>query len=319
MAIDNHTGRCYIVWLTPYVQEPGRPFMKAETDERVSQQYQACEPLVSSLQSGHITEGVRKSLAQIQEQWALATLKEFAACLDGTVGQKHETAAPTLSVARDSIHQLRGDTGEESDCALPFRTALTEADYKASIKMILEEIRKGNAYEVCLTDQMTAPYDPLLLTSKDLYSRLRDMNRSKFGAFLKYDMDGRLSSVVQYKHEQEATSSAAVAVCCSSPELFLKVDADGWVESRPIKGTRRRGRTPAEDAELVAELMTSEKDTAENMMIVDLVRNDLGRVCIEGSVSVPHFLTVETYAAVHHMVSVVRGKLRYYQRCRATT
>ena len=101
-----------------------------------------------------------------------------------------------------------------------------------------------------------------------------------------------------------------VAVLSASPERFLRIGADGTVESKPIKGTRPRGRTATEDAALRDGLLVSEKDRSENLMIVDLVRNDLSRVCRPGSVHVPKLFDIETYSAVHQLVSTVRGTLR---------
>jgi para-aminobenzoate synthetase component 1 len=100
-----------------------------------------------------------------------------------------------------------------------------------------------------------------------------------------------------------------VAVLSSSPEQFLRLD-DGLVQTRPMKGTRPRGITPADDARLHDELSASEKDRAENIMIVDLLRNDLGKVCVPGTVQVPELFTIEKYPKVHQMVSSVTGRLR---------
>jgi para-aminobenzoate synthetase component 1 len=138
---------------------------------------------------------------------------------------------------------------------------------------------------VCLTHRLDAPFDgdPFAL-----WQELRRASPAPFAAFLDLP-EG--------------------AVVSSSPERFLALDAARTAESRPIKGTRPRGATPEEDAQHAADLAASPKDRAENAMIVDLVRNDLGRVCRFGTVEAPELFVVERYATVHQLVSTVRGEL----------
>jgi para-aminobenzoate synthetase len=161
-----------------------------------------------------------------------------------------------------------------------------EQAYLKRIDACLDEIRLGESYEICLTNMIdtSAVVDPL-----DAYLRLREISPVPYGALLDF---------------------GTVAVLSASPERFLSVGADRVVESKPIKGTRPRGRTPEEDELLRLDLLGQEKDRAENLMIVDLVRNDLNRVCEVGSVHVPRLFHVETYAPVHQLVSTIRGRLR---------
>jgi para-aminobenzoate synthetase component 1 len=175
-------------------------------------------------------------------------------------------------------HPLPGFPGVSSN--------FSREGYEAAVRRAVEYVHAGDVFQVNVSQRLLAPLREHPL---DLYGRLRERNPAPFSAYL---------------------DLGEFQVLSASPERFLRVSPAGDVETRPIKGTRPRGKTPAEDAALVADLTSNPKDRAENVMIVDLLRNDLGRVCEYGSVRVPRVCEVETFRYVHHLVSEVRGRLR---------
>ncbi|GER22376.1 hypothetical protein NCCP1664_08730 [Zafaria cholistanensis] len=169
-----------------------------------------------------------------------------------------------------------------------FGCADTRARYLAKVREAQAEIAEGNTYEVCLTTALSARvaggFDPWRA-----YGALRRRNPAPFAHFVRF---------------------GPTAVASTSPERFLRIGADGWMRAEPIKGTRGRGADPAADAALRADLASSPKDRAENIMIVDLLRNDLVRSADPATLAVPRLCAIETYATVHQMVSTIDARLR---------
>lgn len=160
----------------------------------------------------------------------------------------------------------------------------TEEGYLAALRRAKDYITAGDIYQVNLSQRL---HGPLTADPWQLYQRLRRVNPAPFASYLKFP---------------------EVTVASASPEEFLRLEARR-VTTRPIKGTRPRGRRPVEDQALAQGLLSSEKDRAENVMIVDLVRNDLGRVCSIGSVRVPALFELERHPTVFHLVSTITGEL----------
>ncbi|GIL73095.1 hypothetical protein Vretifemale_3314 [Volvox reticuliferus] len=169
---------------------------------------------------------------------------------------------------------------------VPFVLAHGRSAYLRNIAACHAALHAGESYEVCLTTGLTRLAAP---NPAQLYHTLRQLNPAPYAAWVQCGAEGP-------------------TICCSSPERFLRGDRGGLLEARPIKGTAARVPSdPVADAASAAELASSEKERAENLMIVDLLRNDLGRVCEVGSVHVPGLMEIESYATVHQMVSTVRG------------
>lgn len=195
-----------------------------------------------------------------------------------------DTAEPDSMAAGPAVRSRESETLTDFPPELQARHSRTE--YLELIAEAQRLINDGETYEVCLTNMLEMPWTRDALQT---YGDLRRDNPTPFGAFLK---------------------SPEVNVLSTSPERFVRISANGVAESKPIKGTRPRGSSPAEDEELKTDLRTSVKDRSENLMIVDLVRHDLGVTAEVGSVEVTKLFAVETYATVHQLVSTVRSQLR---------
>ena len=207
---------------------------------------------------------------------------------DGGRGRGDGRARERLDWVRDRL----GAPGPEGHRPVPPppspvpQSNFTRAEYEGAVARIRDYIAAGDVYQVNLSQRFHAPFmgSPL-----GLYRRLRARNPAPFGAYLEF---------------------AGAQVASISPERFLQLDATTRAaEARPIKGTRPRGTTPDQDSALARDLLESEKERAENVMIVDLLRNDLGKVCVPGSVRVPTLLALESHPTVHHLVSTVTGQL----------
>ncbi|MBG7616760.1 MAG: aminodeoxychorismate synthase component I [Chloroflexi bacterium] len=186
----------------------------------------------------------------------------------------------------ETIIPLSFDATEETDEAVEANANFSREEYINAVEKARRYIIKGDIFEVNLSQRFKAQ---LKVEPFTLYRRLRQINPAPFACFL--------------------SMSKGQAVVSASPERFLKITKDR-VETRPIKGTRSRGSTPAEDEMLAQELLASVKDRAENMMIVDLSRNDLGRVCRYGTVKVSELAILEKYPTVFHLTSTIEGRLR---------
>lgn len=232
--------------------------------------------------------------------------------LDTTVAEMQRIAGaipedtPGATAPRDTV---------PAGTAATFHFDQPKQQYLASIQRCLDYIAAGDSYEVCLTNTARGPALrelPILHPDKQpnirpganspyeaspellAYLRLREVSPVPYGAFLRFDRPGQ----------------APLHILSASPERFLKVSPEGEVSAKPIKGTRPRGEDEASDARGRQELISNPKDRAENLMIVDLLRNDLGRVCVPGSVEVPKVFSVESFSHVHQLVSTITGRLR---------
>ncbi|MCH2213078.1 MAG: aminodeoxychorismate synthase component I [Fuerstiella sp.] len=188
---------------------------------------------------------------------------------------------------RDSGNDVSGQSGGvvgSSD--VTYQSSFSRSEYLSAVQKVIDYIAAGDIYQVNLSQQLTAPWAG---SGSDLYQRVRTHNAAPFcGLF----------------------QTPEFSVVSASPERFLKVRQGCHVETRPIKGTRRRQQSPIADLYTADELSTSEKDRAENVMIVDLLRNDISRVCEIGSVEVTGVCEIEVFETVQHLVSTVVGKLR---------
>ncbi len=189
-----------------------------------------------------------------------------------------------VAAALKAAYSAQSDTAEDFTLTGDFNGNLHDEQYRERFERVQRYIHDGDCYQINLTREFAAPYSGSAWTA---YCRLRSAQSAPMGAYLEVD-DWALLSL--------------------SPERFLRA-IEGKVEAKPIKGTRPRSDNPRTDLAHRDDLVSSSKDRAENLMIVDLLRNDLGRTCAPGSVKVDKLFDIESFSSVHHLVSTVSGQL----------
>jgi len=219
---------------------------------------------------------------------------DVVAGFDLAEGKAWVTAATPDALAKAEQLAAEIEAAPELDPLAPtpaveMRPELSREDYLVRVARVIDYIRAGDIFQANFTQRFLADR-PADYSAFELYRRLRGLNPAPFASYLK--------------------CGEGLTVATASPERFLSLDRTGRIEARPIKGTRRREKDPAADALAAAELAASVKDRAENLMITDLMRNDIGRVAVRGSVAVPALHAVESYATLHHLVSVVEAQLQ---------
>jgi para-aminobenzoate synthetase len=205
--------------------------------------------------------------------------------LDEAEGVVRDTLAEQEAAAAEADAQAGGASIQGADDLVSFRCGRGREQYLADIARCQAAMSAGESYEVCLTDQIHTDASP---EPFELYRLLRRRNPAPFAAYLKL---------------------GEVSIVSSSPERFIGIDRERRVQARPIKGTAPRSADPQRDEQLREGLLHDEKTFAEHLMIVDLLRNDLGRVCEVDTVRVPQFMVVEPYTTVHQLISTVTGVL----------
>lgn len=187
-------------------------------------------------------------------------------------------------IEKPSDNEIQINTNKEKQ-PVELKSNFTKEDYKKTIDKVKEYIKNGDIYQANLTQRFECD---LNTTPFELYMKLRKINPAPFAVYMDFE-EG--------------------AIVSSSPERFIKI-TDRVIETRPIKGTRPRGATIEEDKKNREELLNSEKDKAELLMIIDLERNDLGRICKSGTVKVTQLFELEKYATVYHLVSTIIGEIK---------
>ena len=211
--------------------------------------------------------------------WAIITDHELRSSY--LVSQLNELSTEALKA---DILLAKPAQAKEFALESDFVSNMTREQYAEKFYRVIDYIHAGDCYQVCLAQRFDAPYKGNPWAA---YKQLRQVSPTPFSAYMETP-EGALLSL--------------------SPERFLKVD-NCKVETKPIKGTRPRGKTDTEDQQLIKELAASPKDRSENVMIVDLLRNDISKHCLPFSVKVPSLFAIETYSNVHHLVTTVTGEL----------
>lgn len=294
IAIDHCTDDVYILSLIPSVELQNgmdmQNIQQKNDSTRISlngsPDNHQCFSNHSAIESSYSHEDISSSSSEHNytksnraksEAWMKAVEMNLLR-LTETAGKAAEARrkSPSLSI-REGINNQQE----------VFKLQKSKYQYMEDVRRCLQYIKDGESYELCLTTHLWKHIG--VIDSLCLYLNLREKNPAPYAAWFNF-------------------GKGDICVCSSSPERFLRLDQNGILEAKPIKGTIPRGNSQIDDEKLRSQLQHSEKDQAENLMIVDLLRNDLGRVCEPGTVHVPNLMDVESYATVHTLVSTIRGK-----------